>query len=82
MTPESDFSPGLGHHPPPAKPTAPVPIDLTQRFCHGTRADLKPGDLLGPGYSSIHGQRKKANHIYFVPGNTYIRRVWELGIRG
>ena len=36
-----------------------------ERFYHGTRADLKPGDLIGPGYSSNYGKRKKANHIYF-----------------
>ncbi len=34
-------------------------------YYHGTRADLKPGDLLGPGYTSNFGTRKKANHIYF-----------------
>ena len=32
---------------------------------HGTRADLKPGDLIGPGYVSNYGRRKTANHIYF-----------------
>lgn len=31
---------------------------------HGTRADLKPGDLIGPGYTSNYGPRK-ANHVYF-----------------
>lgn len=29
-------------------------------FCHGTKVDLKPGDLLEPGYSSNYGGRKKA----------------------
>lgn len=33
-------------------------------FYHGTKADLKPGDLLEPGYSSNYGQRKKANYVY------------------
>ncbi|MES2694586.1 MAG: NAD(+)--rifampin ADP-ribosyltransferase [Verrucomicrobiota bacterium] len=37
----------------------------SQHFYHGTRADLKPGDLIGPGYASNYGTRKKANHIYF-----------------
>lgn len=36
-----------------------------QRFYHGTRIDLKPGDLIGPGYVSNYGSRKKANHVYF-----------------
>jgi len=35
-------------------------------FYHGTKADLKPGDLLSPGYSSNFGERKKANYIYLT----------------
>ncbi|KRE78410.1 NAD(+)--rifampin ADP-ribosyltransferase [Arthrobacter sp. Soil763] len=35
-------------------------------FYHGTKADLKPGDLLVPGYSSNFGARKKANFIYLT----------------
>jgi rifampin ADP-ribosylating transferase len=35
-------------------------------FFHGTRADLKPGDLLEPGYSSNFGERRKANYIYLT----------------
>jgi hypothetical protein len=34
-----------------AASSAPIDTDV-RHFCHGTRADLKPGDLLGPGYSS------------------------------
>lgn len=34
-------------------------------FYHGTKADLRPGALIAPGYSSNYGQRKKANHVYF-----------------
>lgn len=37
----------------------------TEQFFHGTKADLKHGDLLAPGYGSNYGQRKKANHVYF-----------------
>ncbi len=33
-------------------------------FFHGTKADLKTGDLLEPGYSSNFGERKTANYIY------------------
>jgi Rifampin ADP-ribosyl transferase len=36
----------------------------SQRLYHGTRADLKPGDLIEPGYASNYGKRKKANHVY------------------
>jgi hypothetical protein len=35
-----------------------------QTLYHGTRADLKPGDLIEPGYASNYGKRKKANHVY------------------
>lgn len=35
-------------------------------FYHGTKADLKQGDLLEPGYSSNYGERKKANYIYLT----------------
>jgi len=31
---------------------------------HGTRADLKPGDLIGPGYISNYGKRTKASYVY------------------
>ena len=34
-------------------------------YYHGTRVDLKAGDLIGPGYSSNYGARKTANHVYF-----------------
>ncbi len=35
-------------------------------FYHGTKADLKAGDLLEPGYNSNYGERKKANYIYLT----------------
>lgn len=35
-------------------------------YYHGTRADLKTGDLLSPGYVSNFGQRKPASWIYFA----------------
>lgn len=35
-------------------------------YYHGTRADLKPGDLLAPGYASNYGARKQASWIYFA----------------
>ena len=31
---------------------------------HGTRADLKSGDLISAGYSSNYGARKQANFVY------------------
>jgi len=35
-------------------------------FYHGTKAVLKPGDLLEPGYNSNYGQKKKANYVYLT----------------
>ena len=35
-------------------------------FYHGTKADLKTGDLLEPGYRSNYGERKKANYVYLT----------------
>ena len=37
---------------------------MSRRFYHGTRADLKPGDLLQPGYGSNYTDRKSP-WIYF-----------------
>jgi rifampin ADP-ribosylating transferase len=33
---------------------------------HGTKADLKPGDLIGLGYNSNYGKRKKAGYVYLT----------------
>ena len=33
-------------------------------FYHGTRADLKQGDLIGPGFNSNYGKGKKAAYVY------------------
>jgi Rifampin ADP-ribosyl transferase len=35
-----------------------------ERLYHGTRADLRPGDLIEPGYRSNYGTRRKSNHVY------------------
>jgi hypothetical protein len=35
-------------------------------FFHGTKVELRPGDLLEPGYSSNFGARTKANFIYLT----------------
>jgi len=37
-----------------------------QQFFHGTKADLKPGDLLQPGFNSNFGKGKKAAFIYLT----------------
>jgi hypothetical protein len=33
-------------------------------YYHGTKADLKVGDLIAPGYASNYGKRKAGNFIY------------------
>ncbi len=43
-------------------------------YYHGTRADLKPGDLIEPGYNSNFGSRKNANHVYLTA--TVDAAVW------
>lgn len=39
-------------------------VDDPGPFFHGTRADLRPGDLLTPGWRSNYGSRRMSNHIY------------------
>ena len=37
---------------------------FVQTYFHGTKADVKPGDLIAPGYQSNYGQRKNAQYIF------------------
>ena len=37
-----------------------------QEFYHGTKADLKTGDLIEPGFNSNYGKRKKASYVYLT----------------
>lgn len=39
---------------------------ISQQFYHGTKANLKPGDLIVPGYNSNYGTRKKAAYVYLT----------------
>ncbi len=39
-------------------------VKETGQLFHGTKANLKVGDLLEPGYASNYGERKKANFVY------------------
>ena len=36
------------------------------RFYHGTKADLKPGELIAPGYRSNYGARRQAAFVYLT----------------
>lgn len=38
----------------------------SQRLYHGTKADLKPGDLIEAGYNSNYGTRKRAAYVYLT----------------
>ncbi|HEY1676968.1 MAG TPA: NAD(+)--rifampin ADP-ribosyltransferase [Candidatus Sulfotelmatobacter sp.] len=51
------------------KPQLPGPS-----FFHGTKANLKPGDLILPGYNSNYGKKKRAAYIYFT--GTLNAAVW------
>ena len=35
-------------------------------FYHGTKAELRPGDLIEPGYNSNYGKKKKAAYVYLT----------------
>lgn len=37
-----------------------------QLFYHGTKAALKPGDLIEPGFSSNYGRKKRAAFVYLT----------------
>ncbi|HET7763326.1 MAG TPA: NAD(+)--rifampin ADP-ribosyltransferase, partial [Phycicoccus sp.] len=47
--------------PPPARV-----VDDPGPFFHGTRADLRPGDLLTPGWRSNYGSGRQSKHIYLT----------------
>ena len=36
----------------------------SQLFYHGTKANLRQGELIEPGYNSNYGKRKKAAYVY------------------
>jgi rifampin ADP-ribosylating transferase len=36
------------------------------RYLHGTKADLKPGDLIEPGRASNYGERRRAAFVYLT----------------
>ena len=48
------------------KPEESVQTPFSQTFFHGTKADLKIGDLIEIGLNSNFGQKKKAKYIYLT----------------
>ena len=49
-------------------------VDAAPPFYHGTRADLKPGDLIAPGHASNYGKRKQASWVYLT--GTLDAAIW------
>lgn len=37
---------------------------FARTYFHGTKADLKPGDLIQPGFNSNYGKKKNARYIF------------------
>jgi hypothetical protein len=45
------------------RPMAATDDPRSKLLYHGTRADLKPGDLIEPGYASSYGKKKNASYV-------------------
>lgn len=45
-----------------------------QSFFHGTKADLKPGELIQAGYNSNYGKRNMAAYVYLT--GTLNAAIW------
>jgi len=39
---------------------------ISEKFYHGTKANLKQGDLIEQGFNSNYGQKNKAKYIYLT----------------
>jgi Rifampin ADP-ribosyl transferase len=50
------------------------PVFPGRSFFHGTKADLKNGDLIKPGYNSNYGKRATAAYVYF--SGTLNAAIW------
>ncbi|WP_423606548.1 NAD(+)--rifampin ADP-ribosyltransferase [Sphingomonas sp. MS122] len=48
--------------------------DAAPPYYHGNRADLVPGDLIGPGYASNYGQGRPGSWVYFT--GTLDAAIW------
>ena len=47
-------------------PATPRVVEDDGPFFHGTKADVRPGDLLTPGWQSNYGSGREARHIYLT----------------
>jgi len=43
-----------------------IPSPFAQTYFHGTKANLRPGDIIEVGFNSNFGQRKKAKYIFLT----------------
>lgn len=48
------------------KSTGPAATAFVQTYFHGTKADLKIGDFIDPGFNSNYGKRKNARYIFLT----------------
>ena len=51
-----------------------APSPFAQTYFHGTKADLKPGDMIRVGVNSNYGQNKTAKYIYLT--GTLDAAIW------
>ena len=51
-------------------PPTPRVVDDPGPFFHGTKADLRPGDLLTPGWATNYGSGRASKHIYLTASAT------------
>lgn len=49
-----------------SKSKEPANIHTSETFYHGTKANLKQGDVIEIGFNSNYGQRKNAKYVYFA----------------
>ena len=49
-----------------SEPVAAADDLSSQRFYHGTRADLRPGDLIEAGRTSNYGKRNTTTYVYLT----------------
>ena len=49
---------------PKPQPTGAAPAPFAQTYFHGTKADLRVGNLIEVGFNSNYGQRKNAKYIF------------------
>jgi hypothetical protein len=54
----------MQHRPPVERQATEDAMTDSPTYYHGTKADLKVGDLIAPGHASNYGKRKPGNFIY------------------